>query len=130
MSYQRKELHCLIVDDNKDLRELIADMIDRLRVFKTIVQAENGIDASIKISNQRFDLVISDMQMPKKDGISFLADEIALRKIQPHQVIVLSGNFDSERVKGVLCLGIKKIIVKPVSYEKLKTLVAEALDPK
>jgi two-component system chemotaxis response regulator CheY len=120
-----KELHCLIVDDNKEIRQLLSDMLDRIGVFKFIVQAENGIDASIKLRNQKFDIVLSDIQMPKKDGISFLADEISLKTINPQNVIVLSGSFDGDKVRDLVSLGIKKIIVKPLSFDKVKLLITD-----
>jgi DNA-binding NarL/FixJ family response regulator len=126
-----KDLNCLIVDDNKDIREILTDMLERLNMFKYIVHAENEIDAAIKIGNQRFDVVICDMQMPKKDGISFLADELSLRRsISANQVIVLSGNFDGPKVNEVLTLGIKKIMVKPISFDKLKLAVNDIIQGK
>lgn len=127
---KNKDFHCLIVDDNKEIRELLSDMLERIGVFKFIVQAENGIDASIKLRNQRFDIIISDMQMPKKDGISFLADEISLKTINPNNVIVLSGSFDGPKVKDLVSLGIKKIIVKPISFDKVKVLIKEIIEAK
>lgn len=127
---KNKDFHCLIVDDNKEIRELISDMLERIGVFKFIVQAENGIDASIKLRNQKFDIIISDMQMPKKDGISFLADEISLKTINPNNVIVLSGSFDGPKIKDLVSLGIKKIIVKPISFDKVKGLIKEIIEAK
>lgn len=127
---KNKDFHCLIVDDNKEIRELISDMLERIGVFKFIVQAENGIDASIKLRNQKFDIIISDIQMPKKDGISFLADEISLKTINPNNVIVLSGSFDGPKIKDLVSLGIKKIIVKPISFDKVKGLIKEIIEAK
>ncbi|MCC8145887.1 MAG: response regulator, partial [Bacteroidales bacterium] len=57
----------LIVEDNEDLRKIIADFLGQ---YHEIIEAEDGMRASELLSQMRIDLIITDIMMPRKDGIT------------------------------------------------------------
>ena len=56
----------LIVDDDLNICNLLQSYCEDLNLFQNIVVAVNGDDASLKIRNQVFNLVILDIHLPKK----------------------------------------------------------------
>ncbi len=67
----RKKHWLLIVDDEDEIRSLIADkmktLTDAREEFK-IMEAKDGIEATQKLRNQKFDCIITDLNMPKRTG--------------------------------------------------------------
>ncbi len=63
---ERKRI--LLAEDNEDLRKIIADF---LSPDYEIIQAQDGLEASKLLSTRMIDFIISDIMMPKKDGITF-----------------------------------------------------------
>jgi CheY-like chemotaxis protein len=64
-----KKTSILIVDDDQDLLDLLVDIFDPKK-FK-VVTANDGIQGNFKFQNQEFDLIITDIRMPKMDGLAF-----------------------------------------------------------
>lgn len=62
----------LIVEDEPDAREIFLDILDGAGFAST--GAADGDDALSKLENEKFDLVLLDIVMPKKDGVQTLAD--------------------------------------------------------
>ena len=79
------ENRILIVDDEKDIRELLVRVLTRIGGFR-VELAENGEDALQKISKESYDLVLTDLKMPKMDGLQ-LVGEIA--RVKPETLTVL-----------------------------------------
>ena len=77
--------HILVVEDNQDLREIIADFLSN---DYEIIQTEDGMEALKMLSKKRIDLIISDIMMPKKDGIT-LSREIKENLDYSHIPIML-----------------------------------------
>ena len=79
----------LIADDMADVRSLLRVIIDHDSHFEVVAEAENGLQASLLAAAHQPDLVISDMEMPVRDGLE------AVRNIRgtcvDTKVIVLSG---------------------------------------
>ena len=75
----------LLVEDNADLRQLIAETLNEK--FQ-ITQARDGLEALQLMEKKDFDLVISDIMMPNKDGVS-LCNEIKNNLDTSHIPVVL-----------------------------------------
>ena len=85
--------------------------------FEIVAEASNGKEALEIIHNQKVDIVITDMRMPKMDGV-----ELAKRCHQefPHvKVIVLSGYSDFDYVRNSMKQGVRDYLLKPVAPEEL-----------
>lgn len=81
----------LIADDEKDLREMIAETLELYGA--KIVQAENGLEAVAMMNKEKIDLVISDIRMPGGDGVLFL-NEIRKKDPKLPPFIFISGFSD------------------------------------
>ena len=116
--------HLLIADDNADMREYLARLLGQHWSIETVADGEQALAA---MRRRRADLLITDLMMPKLDGVGLLralrADE--LTKDVP--VIALSARAGEEaRVEG-LRAGFNDYVVKPFSARELVVRVETQL---
>jgi CheY-like chemotaxis protein len=122
----RKVPNVLIVDDESDIRDIIVESLGN--VFKTII-AGNGSEALQKYENQEFDLILTDLMMPKIDGVRFVQmirsfEENKKRKVTP--IVVVTGNPElfEKSFKGVPFIF---LLAKPFSTEEMIAKIKDAL---
>ncbi|OQW49159.1 MAG: hypothetical protein A4S09_03590 [Proteobacteria bacterium SG_bin7] len=77
----------LVVDDEPELREIIAHHLQSLGVSK-VTLAKDGKEALLEIKKNKFDLVLTDLHMPEKDGVSLLKD-ISKMDLAPQPTCIL-----------------------------------------
>ncbi len=83
----------LVVDDEAELREIVAHHLMNLGISK-ITLAKSGEEALAEIKKTPFDLVLTDLQMPMKDGISLLRDISKLNlSLKPTCILMTGGVF-------------------------------------
>ncbi len=113
----------LVAEDDKDTQRLISNFLES-GGYKAST-ADDGIDALIKLAQNSFDLVISDVQMPNLDGFKFL--EIKSQKGITTPVIFLTSQANEEdEVKGFE-LGAIDFIRKPIKKDILLHRIKRAL---
>ena len=82
----------VIVDDDAEIRALLAVLIGAERDFKVVGEADNGAGGVELVSNTRPDLVVLDLNMPGMDGLTALP---RMRSVSPQTaVVMLTGNED------------------------------------
>jgi len=115
-------LRLLIVDDEKNTREGIERCIDWGAMGVTIVgKAGNGIEALELAQKHNPDLIITDVCMPKMDGIALVSK---LRELNREtRVIFISGYTDLEYLKSAYKYEVVDYLLKPVDIEELETVV-------
>ena len=119
------QYNVLIVEDSPTMRQLISFALKRLRGVR-IVEANDGVDVLQKLSSERFDLILTDINMPIMDGLKLvsLVRNDANYKDTPIIVITTEGALeDRERA---LALGANDYITKPIQPNKILD-VARAL---
>lgn len=108
----------LVVEDSPTMRQLIIFALKRIRGLN-IVEATDGMDGLKKLSENKFDLILTDINMPVMDGlklVSLLRKDPASKDI-PVVVITTEGaNEDRERA---LALGANEYIPKPIQTTKI-----------
>ena len=85
-------------------------------IFTFIVEADDGADAFRKFSKQRFDLVITDLMMPKVKGIELIQNIKKFEEkedLPPTPIIILSANMTGENVEKAMEMGVKDALTKP-----------------
>jgi len=100
------------------MRQLIAFALKRIRGVR-IVEANDGVDGLKKLSSERFDLILTDINMPIMDGLKLvsLVRNDANYKAIPIVVITTEGaQEDRERA---LALGANDYITKPIQPTKI-----------
>ncbi len=114
----------LIVDDEADIREVIKDTLMNLGL--QIDEAENGLEATKLLENKRYDAILSDINMPKMNGIEFLK-YIRSENI-PTPFVILTAYGDKDLAIQALKLGAFDFIDKPWQLENMVQTVLRALD--
>lgn len=110
--------HILIVDDSKTVRNLVAFIMKR-EGFR-VTMAEDGLDGLEKLySAGELDLIISDINMPRMDGFTFIKNVREQENFRDIPIIVLSTESQEEDIKKGLSLGANLYMVKPAQPEKL-----------
>lgn len=107
----------LIVDDDKIWLHVIKKKMEKYKKAFSTLTAENGLDAVEKLKKNVISLVVTDMQMPKMDGIALLAH---LSENYPDiSVIVVTAYSTPKSKKAVLERGAAGYIEKPFEVEAL-----------
>lgn len=112
----------LIVDDEMIIREGLKNNVDWAAHGVTYVDtAKSGMDALEKCSSQNYDVVITDIKMPKMSGLE-LAE--ALRRKSPEtKLIILSGFAEFEYAKKAITLNVLAYLLKPVNIAELDEII-------
>jgi len=112
----------LVIDDEDSVREYLAMMLEREGY--DVAQASDGKKALKVAGSESFDVVITDIQLPARDGIQVLK---SLRESDPTTpVIIVTGHASQESAIEALNLGAFYYLLKPVSNEELKQVVRNA----
>jgi diguanylate cyclase (GGDEF)-like protein len=110
-----KKLNLLYVEDDETVNMIFSSIFEKYA--KNIYSAFNGEEGLELFKNNHIDIVISDIQMPKMNGIE-MAKEI--RKINDTTSIIFTTAFgDSEYLKEAIEIGVDAYILKPIDKEKI-----------
>lgn len=116
----------LIVDDERELREVMKQLL-RDEGY-TVTGAADGVEAAKLIAQSHFDLVITDLIMPEKDGIELMNE---MRWKQPElRIVAMSGGGRVPREQYLRIargLGAHALLEKPFTNQTLIGLVAEVM---
>lgn len=108
----------LIVDDDQSICDGLELLINwNSYGFDIVAKVNDGMKAEEYLEKYPVDLMITDIRMPKLDGIS-LIQKIAAKEMKTH-VIILSGYSDFEYAMTAMEYGVKRYLLKPVQEEKL-----------
>jgi two-component system chemotaxis response regulator CheY len=117
---------CLIVEDSPMMRQLLVFAMSRLRNM-AIVEADDGVDALKKLAATKFDIIITDINMPIMDGLKLVKRirSDAVHKDVPIVIITTEGA-DEDRQRA-LQLGANSYITKPIQAPQVISTVKELL---
>lgn len=120
--------HILIVEDEDAIRRVLVKILSEENTSYTIDEAENGLIALEKIKSNDYDLILSDIKMPKADGVEVLEFS---KKIKPEiPVVMISGHGDLDTAVETMRMGAFDYISKPPDLNRLLHTVRIALDRK
>ena len=117
-------LDCLVVDDEPRLRHVLVHLM-RGEGFNCL-EAENGEAALAVLEQQPFALVISDLRMPKVDGIELLRH--LQRRWPDTAVMMITAVADVDVAVSCLANGAMDYLTKPFHLEEVRARVAQALE--
>lgn len=116
----------LVVEDSPTMRQLISFSLKRFKNAR-IVEAVDGVDALKKLSGERIDLILTDINMPVMDGlklVSLVRQNAQMRAIPI--VIITTEGAEEDRERG-LALGANAYISKPIQSSHLIKTISELL---
>lgn len=116
----------LIVDDSRTARMMvIQQLMDQGLERSLFVEAENGLAASDLVKRDIYDLILTDILMPKMDGNTFV------RKVRLHTenkttpIIILTSLGKKAVDEGVLRLSNVYLLQKPLIHEELSKVLGD-----
>ncbi len=116
--------HILVVDDEPAVRDAL---VRRLREMRhRCAEASNGLEALERLHEREFDLVLTDVMMPKLNGFQFLERALPYLKGRV-PVVVLSSVDDRDGAAAAIDAGAYDYLNKPAEREDLERVIAEGL---
>lgn len=116
----------LVVEDSPTMRQLIVFALKRIRGFQ-IVEANDGVDGLKKLSAEKFDLILTDINMPIMDGLKL----VSMVRNDPHYkstpIIVITTEGAIEDRERALALGANEYITKPIQTMKILETVKKLM---
>lgn len=119
----------LVVDDEHDLRELMARRFRReIRHGEFVFEfAADGVEALEKLrDNGGIDLVISDINMPRMDGLTLLQHLAEFD--DPLKAIIISAYGDMDNIRAAMNRGAFDFVTKPIDFQDLQITIKKTLD--
>jgi len=114
------DIRLLYVEDDDDVRRSIHETLSFF--FKNIDLAINGEEGLELYKKNRYDLVLSDIQMPKMNGIEMTRSIKAINNEQ--MIMIISAHDEADYLMQLINLGVHSFVLKPVEIEKLiETLI-------
>ena len=108
----------LVVDDMPLMRHVLINMLRQLD-YKNVVEATDGYQALKILSQQKFDLVITDLHMPKVDGVNLLDKIRHDEALVDLPVIMITCEDNADTVKHVIKAKVSGFIIKPFNMNVL-----------
>jgi signal transduction histidine kinase len=117
----------LVVDDEKEIRVFLNKALRRLGGFH-VELAESGEEALHKLEKEPFDLVLTDLKMPKMDGLQLIAE---IAKSKPETLtIMMTGHGTVDSALEAMKLGASDYITKPLNMDEMILRLRKVLEEK
>ena len=119
----------LVVDDEPDLEQLVRQRMRReIRSGQFVMEfAHNGLEALAKLDQQdRFDIVLSDINMPQMDGLKLLE---RIPNVDPDvRAVVVSAYGDMKNIRTAMNRGAFDFVTKPIDFGDLRVTIDRTLE--
>jgi two-component system chemotaxis response regulator CheY len=119
----------LIVEDSKAIRSMIRVSLEEAGDFFA-VEAGNGFEALKTLPTLRFDLIITDINMPDINGLELIGYVKSNPTYQDIPLVIVSTEKSEEDKKRGISLGAAGYVVKPFRKEELMAIVMKVLEEK
>ena len=120
------QFRCLVVEDSPMMRQLIVFALHRMRELE-VIEADDGVDAMRKLAGSKFDIVVTDINMPIMDGLKLVK---RIRSDDAHKnvpIIIITTEGSQEDRSRALALGANAYITKPIQAPQVIAKVKELL---
>ncbi len=117
-------MRILIVDDQSTMRTLIKGMLEKMG-FRDLDEADDGDIALNKLKQQPFDLVISDLHMPRMNGLEFLREARSTESLKNTVFLMVTTESGKSSVLEAIKLKVNGYIVKPFTPDTLREKLAK-----
>jgi YesN/AraC family two-component response regulator len=114
-----QELTLLYVEDNQDAREMTTMILEDF--FDNLIVAVDGEDAYKKFTQNKIDIVITDISMPKLNGLELCKKIRETDKDLP--LVVLSAHNQDNFSKDNIKYGVNEHLLKPIDLEELSKII-------
>lgn len=126
-TYSPDEVRVLLVDDMYTARRFMRHVLEGMGIER-ITEAENGLQARQLIDREYFDLIITDLNMPKMDGdelIAYVRNESSQGSVP---ILMVTSSSDQSRLAAMEQSGVSAVFDKPFAVETLQRIIEQALN--
>lgn len=114
-----KNIRILSVDDFSTMRRIVKNILRQLG-YANVDEAENGAEALSALREKKYDLVISDWNMPVKTGIELLKDVRADPNLKDVPFLMVTAEAEKDNVIEAVKAGVNNYILKPFTAKVLE----------
>jgi CheY-like chemotaxis protein len=108
-------MRVLVVDDEPQVRAAVNEFLTFSGL--SVLEAENGLEALLKVKRERPDAIVLDLRMPRLGGLEALK---RIRTLDPNVIVaVVTGELDDDVHQQALALGARAVLTKPVDLAEL-----------
>jgi diguanylate cyclase (GGDEF)-like protein len=119
-----QELHILYIEDNNEARAYTLELIKRF--FLNITVAVDGEDGLHAFKSQSFDVILTDIKMPRMNGLEMIKE---IKKINPTiPILVLSAHSETEYLIDCIKVGIEGFLIKPLDLKQFVNMITKVID--
>lgn len=122
-----ENISVLYVEDENDVREFTAKLLGSL--VKKVYTAANGLEGleTFKENSSDIDLIVSDINMPKMDGLEMCTQIKEISKEIP--IVITSAHNDPNFLKRAIDVGVNTYAMKPIDLYQLVESMIKAIEP-
>lgn len=126
---KNKNFKILIIDDDPQIIELLQSFIAMYEEDIQCVTAGEAQTATLKLSNQVFDLIIIDFKMPGRSGLDLIGHLKKSNKYAKIPIILMSGALMQHDALSAIESGVRDILVKPFTMKQLFEKISLYIGP-
>jgi two-component system, chemotaxis family, chemotaxis protein CheY len=115
----------LIVDDSVSMRQMVAYTLTRAGF--TVIEGSNGKEGLEKLTGQKVELIITDLNMPVMDGIEFIRQVRTKPQYKFTPLLMLTTEGGAEKKQAGKAAGATGWLVKPFNPEQVLQVIAKVL---
>jgi C4-dicarboxylate-specific signal transduction histidine kinase len=121
-----EELKALYVEDEEDIKTIVVDIVGN--IFKEFIVASNGQEGlDIFWEHNDIDLIITDINMPKMDGLTMCEK---IRKVnQKVPIIITTAHSDKNFLQRSIDVGVSSFVTKPMNVKILVDSIKKCVEP-
>jgi len=116
----------LVVEDSPTMRQLISFAMKRIPDSR-VIEATDGVDALKKLSSEKIDLILADINMPVMDGLKLVSLVRGNTAFKDIPIIMVTTEGAEEDRKRAIAIGANAYLPKPIQTQELLKLVTSFL---
>ncbi len=120
------EYSCLVVEDSPMMRQLLVFALSRVKNIK-VTEADDGVDGLRKLASARFDIILTDINMPIMDGLKLVKRVRSDPMHKDTPIVIITTEGSQEDRQRALALGANAYITKPIQAPQVIAKVKELL---
>jgi two-component system, chemotaxis family, chemotaxis protein CheY len=115
----------LIVDDSSSMRQMVSYTLTQAGF--TVVEGANGEEGLARLTGEKIDIIITDLNMPVMDGLQFIASARQKKEYKFTPILMLTTESSDARKQAAKAAGATGWITKPFNPQQILQVIAKVL---